>query len=68
MPLLWDARALSKRYAPEVGSETVDAFSDALPPISMVTTFYVWKFSISGRNNCLKNATRHGTTQYLAGS
>lgn len=29
--LLWDASALSKRYAPEIGSDTVDALFQSVP-------------------------------------
>ena len=29
--LLWDASALAKRYAPETGSDTVDALFAAVP-------------------------------------
>lgn len=36
--LLWDASALAKRYAPEVGSSTVDALFAAAPAPQMVTT------------------------------
>lgn len=36
--LLWDASALAKRYAPEVGSETVDALFGAAPTAQMVSS------------------------------
>jgi predicted nucleic acid-binding protein len=37
--LLWDASALAKRYAPERGSETVDALMEAPTGVAHVTTF-----------------------------
>src|SRR3989442_716790 len=37
--LLWDASALAKRYALEVGSEAVDALFAEVPAGQMVTTF-----------------------------
>jgi predicted nucleic acid-binding protein len=37
--LLWDASALSKRYSPEVGSDTTDALFAAVPPTEMILTF-----------------------------
>lgn len=45
---LWDARALAKRYAPENGSEAVDAIFVRIPPSQMVTTFlsYAETFSL----------------------
>ena len=36
--LLWDASALSKRYAPEIGSDTVDALFAVVPPSRCVST------------------------------
>jgi predicted nucleic acid-binding protein len=36
--LLWDASALAKRYAPEVGSDTVDALFTAVPTAQMVSS------------------------------
>lgn len=36
--LLWDASALAKRYAPEVGSDTVDALFAAIPKAQMVSS------------------------------
>ena len=33
--LLWDASALAKRYAPEIGSEVVDALFAAVPTAQM---------------------------------
>lgn len=36
--LLWDASALAKRYAPEVGSDTVDALFAGYSPTQMVST------------------------------
>jgi hypothetical protein len=36
--LLWDASALAKRYAPEVGSDTVDALFAAVPTAHMVSS------------------------------
>ena len=36
--LLWDASALAKRYAPEVGSDTVDALFEAVPSSQKVST------------------------------
>lgn len=36
--LLWDASALSKRYAPEIGSDTVDALYAAVPPSRMASS------------------------------
>jgi uncharacterized protein len=46
--LFWDASALAKRYAPEVGSATVDAFFAAIPSTQMVSTVisYVEIYSI----------------------
>lgn len=35
--LCWDASALVKRYAPEVGSDTVDALFDAVPTADQVS-------------------------------
>ncbi len=37
--LLWDASALTKRYAEEDGSETVDALFNTFPVLPMVGTF-----------------------------
>lgn len=37
--LLWDASALAKRYAVEIGSDTVDALFGFVPALSMVTTY-----------------------------
>lgn len=36
--LLWDASALAKRYAPEVGSDTVDALFAAVPTAQRVSS------------------------------
>jgi uncharacterized protein len=36
--LCWDASALVKRYAPEVGSDTVDALFDAMPTANQVSS------------------------------
>ena len=36
--LLWDASALAKRYAPETGSDTVDALFAAVPAADMVSS------------------------------
>jgi predicted nucleic acid-binding protein len=36
--LLWDASALAQQYAPEIGSQTVDALFIAIPRGQMVTT------------------------------
>ena len=36
--LLWDASALAKRYAPEVGSDTVDVLFDVVQPSRMVSS------------------------------
>lgn len=36
--LLWDASALAKRYAPEVGSDTVDALFAEVPTAQMVSS------------------------------
>jgi predicted nucleic acid-binding protein len=36
--LLWDASALAKRYAPEMGSDTVDALFAAVPTTQMVSS------------------------------
>ncbi len=36
--LLWDASALAKRYAPEIGHQTVNALFTAVPRSQMVTT------------------------------
>ncbi len=36
--LQWDASALAKRYAPELGSETVDVLFEAVPPSQMVSS------------------------------
>ena len=36
--LLWDASALAKRYAPEVGSDTVDALFAAVSTTQMVSS------------------------------
>ncbi len=36
--LLWDASALAKRYAPEIGSDTVEAFFTAVPKAKMVSS------------------------------
>ena len=45
---LWDASALAKRYAPENGSEAVDAIFIHIQPSQMVTTFlsYAETFSL----------------------
>lgn len=45
---LWDASALAKRYAPENGSDTVDAIFVHVPQSQMVTTFlsYAETFSL----------------------
>lgn len=37
--LFWDASALAKRYAPEIGTGTVDALFVEVPPSQMVLTF-----------------------------
>jgi hypothetical protein len=37
--LLWDASALAKRYAVEVGSDMVDALFGLVPATSMITTY-----------------------------
>ncbi len=37
--LLWDASALAKRYAPEVGTATVKALFDFAPALPMASTF-----------------------------
>jgi predicted nucleic acid-binding protein len=46
--ILWDASALAKRYAPEMGSETVEAIADSHSSAMMVTTFlsYAETFSL----------------------
>jgi PIN domain nuclease of toxin-antitoxin system len=36
--LLWDASALAKRFAPEVGSDSVDALFAAVPTARMVSS------------------------------
>ena len=36
--LLWDASALPQRYAPELGSPTVNALFAAVPRAQMITT------------------------------
>jgi predicted nucleic acid-binding protein len=36
--LLWDASALAKGYAPELGNDTVRALFAALPAVTMITT------------------------------
>lgn len=36
--LVWDASALAKRYAEEIGSETVDALFSTAPTRSMIST------------------------------
>lgn len=36
--LLWDASALAKRYAPEIGSDTVDSLFVAVPSSQMATS------------------------------
>lgn len=36
--LLWDASALVKRYAPELGSDVVSTLFEAVPPAQMVVT------------------------------
>jgi hypothetical protein len=36
---LWDASALAKRYAPEVGTATVNSLFTHQPRLAMVTTF-----------------------------
>jgi len=36
--LLWDASALAKHYAPEIGSETVDALLASVPAAQPVST------------------------------
>jgi len=36
--LLWDASALAKRYAPEVGSDTVEALFRLVPKLQMVSS------------------------------
>ena len=36
--LLWDASGLAKRYAPEVGSDTVDALFAAVPTAQMASS------------------------------
>lgn len=41
--VFWDASALAKRYAPEVGSETADALFATIPASSMITT--VWGYA-----------------------
>jgi predicted nucleic acid-binding protein len=39
MPLIfWDASALAKQYAPELGSDTINALFESFPPQEMVTT------------------------------
>ncbi len=40
--LLWDASALAKRYAPEVGSDTVDALFAAVPTARMVSSIITY--------------------------
>jgi predicted nucleic acid-binding protein len=41
--VFWDASALAKRYAVEVGSDTADALFAALQPSQMITT--VWGYA-----------------------
>lgn len=36
--LLWDASALAQRYAPEIGTPTVNALFTAVSPAQMITT------------------------------
>lgn len=36
--LLWDASALAKRYAPEIGQQTVNALFATVPKTQMITT------------------------------
>lgn len=46
--ILWDASALAKRYAPEIGSDTVDALFAEVPTAEMTLTFlgYAETYSI----------------------
>jgi predicted nucleic acid-binding protein len=46
--LLWDASALAKRYAPEIGSDSVDALFAEVPIAEMTITFlgYAETYSI----------------------
>ncbi len=62
MRLLWDASALVKRYAPEVGSETVNALWAAVPEAQMATTFpiYAEAYSIM-----LRKHNRHDISDAL---
>jgi predicted nucleic acid-binding protein len=51
--LLWDASALSKRYAPESGSDTVDALFATGPTVQSVATVlgYAETFSVLVRKH-----------------
>lgn len=46
--LLWDASALVKRYAREVGSATVHALFAEAPRVAMVTTFWSYTETFAG--------------------
>lgn len=46
--LLWDASALIKRYAPEVGSDAVDALFVAAPRPPMIATFWTYVETCAG--------------------
>src|SRR5438034_5071921 len=41
--LLWDASALAKRYAPELGSDTIQALFATVPMSDMIAT--VWAYA-----------------------
>ena len=46
--VLWDARALAKRFVAEIGSQTVNALFWAVPPAQMVTTIMSYLNSTDG--------------------
>jgi predicted nucleic acid-binding protein len=46
--LLWDASALIKRYAPEAGTDVVDALFAEVPPSQMITTFWGYVETYAG--------------------
>ena len=50
---MWDASALAKRYALEIGSETVDTIFEAVFPVAAIATFlsYAETFSLLQRKH-----------------
>jgi uncharacterized protein len=60
--LLWDASALVKRYAPEQGSDTVDALFAAVPSLPMATAYLVYAETCAS----LRRKLNRGTIDFAA--